>query len=124
MINSIVLKCIQSGDLRPVPVSKGQKPPTATKRVVTLEHVFSHLDEFRRHCLLKETKKAEALLSSEPVQAAFAVARRNDKLSSLRNQFSELFVVIELSGDSPTSNRPQRKRRRAADGEVRILLVY
>ncbi|KAH7722317.1 Integrator complex subunit 3 [Aphelenchoides avenae] len=118
MINSIILKCIQNGDLRPVPVPKGQKPPTATKRVVTLEHVYSHLDEFRRHCLMKETKKAEALLSSEPVQAAFAVARRNDKLASLRNQFSELFAVMELfTGDSPTSNRPQRKRRRAADGE-------
>lgn len=119
MLSNIILKCIQSGDLRPAPVPKGQKPTSAAKKTVTLEHVFAHLDEFRRHCLMKETKKAEALLGSEQVQGAFVSARRNEKLGSLRTQFSELFAVMELfTGDSPNSSRPQRKRRRAADGDV------
>lgn len=101
---------------------------TPKKSSITIQTVFSHLDQFRQKCLTKETKKAEKLLSTFWFREIFTLTNRYNDLKSM---FSELFAVMEIFGessnkDSLISARTTRKtnRSKAAMNDFEVCFFF
>lgn len=72
LLNSLVKKLIASNEIiAPSSTSSNQSKSKSSKKLVTVHNVFLHLDKFRLKCLTKDSRRAETLLSSQPVQEVY-----------------------------------------------------
>lgn len=126
LIAQLIKKLINNNELHMtnnVNSQKNQGKKAAPK--LSLEQLLSHMSFFIDHCLAKEQKVAETLLSKWSVQEAFKTITRycilyfnnknilsNDKTTMMRPKFQRLFTVLELlADDSPQSSRTLRGGR-------------
>ncbi|KAI1713801.1 integrator complex subunit 3 domain-containing protein [Ditylenchus destructor] len=117
LLNMLFKKAINNGEIMKSSVQEKQK---TTKKLVTAEHIFTHLDQFKRHCLQKETAQAEKFLSNQLIQEMFTLIKRDSKFAELKAKFSELDAMISILGElaEGASTRSRKNRSRAEKEET------
>lgn len=115
LFNTLIKKLMNTTSIMDVKYNsqKVTKSTTTTKKAanITIQTVFLHLDQFRRNCLTKDSKRAENLLSTQAFKEIFTLTNRYNDLKAM---FSELFAVMEIfceNKDSLTNARTPRKNR-------------
>ena len=126
LIAQLIKKLINNNELHIASsqaASKAQGKKAAPK--LCLEQLLAHMQSFIDHCLSKDNKVAETLLSKWSMQEAFKTITRwvsipiieshcysNDKTTMMKPKFNHLFTVLELlADDSPQSSRTLRGNR-------------
>lgn len=126
LFNALLKKAVANNEImRAAPTAAamsaiGKKP----KRPITVDAVLAHLEWFRLACLSKESRKAETLLASAPLQEIFHAFRRDTRFVELRRKYTELFTVMEIfaeggAGGGAANTRSQRKIAAAVAAQQR-----
>lgn len=134
LLNMLFKKAINNNEIMK---SSAQEKQKSTKKLVTAEHIFAHLEQFRDHCLLKESRQAEKFLSNQLIQEVrsfsgleydcpsvilfqmFTLIKRDSKSAELKAKFSELDAMIGILGEQGTASTRSRKNRMMAEKDVR-----
>ncbi|KAI1713089.1 integrator complex subunit 3 domain-containing protein [Ditylenchus destructor] len=112
LLNMLFKKAINNNEIMK---SSAQEKQKSTKKLVTAEHIFAHLEQFRDHCLLKESRQAEKFLSNQLIQEMFTLIKRDSKSAELKAKFSELDAMIGILGEQGTASTRSRKNRMMAE---------
>uniref|UniRef100_A0A915DG13 Ints3-like C-terminal domain-containing protein n=1 Tax=Ditylenchus dipsaci TaxID=166011 RepID=A0A915DG13_9BILA len=108
LLNTLLKKSISANEIMNSSFNQTQ-PKQKSKRSVTVDNIFAHLDQFRLNCLTKESRKAETFLSNSSLQEMFTMTRRDAKLADVRTKYSELYAVMEIFSEEGISTRGHRK---------------